>query len=169
MKGRGAFSLRRFSEDTRGAGYLRICVLLLALAAVLSAVLFYAEQMAVLREIRADLRQALDSMAMQASVQSYREERNGSAASFSWDEEVFLKALEEDFQGVTVSGQKYSYTADGMLRWELQVASPEASGEGGLFLRAACTASVPVRFGGRVLFVMDVPMEVTSNRKWKAG
>ena len=159
---------RSFREDCAGEGYVRIAVILLALSILFSVALFYAEQLSVVKTVRGSVREALDGMAMQASIASYEEENEGNNVKFTWDEETFFAYMTAYFPGVEQTAAGYRRTGeDGSLLWELSRPEVSVSEDGELHLSATYVMTMPAHFGGIQFPDIEVPVRVESGRKLK--
>ena len=159
---------RSFREDCAGEGYVRICVILLVLCILLSVILCYAEQMSLVKTVRNSVREALDGMAMQASIASYEEENEGNNVKFTWDEEAFFAYMTAYFPGVEQTAAGYRRTGeDGSLLWELSRPEISVSEDGELHLSATYVMTLPTSFGGIQFPDIEVPVRVESGRKLK--
>ena len=160
--------LGAFLRDVRGEGYLRVCILLLALTAVFSAVLYYAEQVSLVKEVQNQVRVALDSMSMQASVRSFEGEMNGGEVEFVWEEADFDDFLLQTFSGLQPTDDGYVCTDDdGTLLWEITRPVIAADGEGELCLGADFEMTLPMCFGGTDFSPVVLHLHVDSNRRMK--
>lgn len=155
-------------RDTRGEGYVRICVAVTVLALLFSVILFYAEQVALVKEVREHVQQALEGMAMKASQDSFSEENEGENIAFVWKEDVFYAYMQVYFPLVEQTEAGYRCAdAGGMPLWEITGITVDAVSGENLTVKAGYTMRLPVRLGGTVFPDIIVPVRVESTYRLK--
>ena len=159
---------RSFREDCAGEGYVRICVILLALSVVLSLLLSYSEQLSLVKKVRNNVQEALEGMVMKASIASFEEEAEGSSVKFTWDEEAFFSYMTVYFPGVEQTAAGYRRMGeDGSLLWELSRPDVSVKEDGNLYLTAMYVMTIPASYCGIQFPDIEVPVRVESTLKLK--
>lgn len=158
----------RLRKDESGESYIRLCIVLLCLAMIFAAILYYAEQMVLVKDIRTHVKTALDSLSMKSAVLSYREENESADVAFVWNEDDFYSELQSVFSGLEKTADGYSCVGDnGALLWEITVPSVSVVGDGELYAEATYQLTLPMRVGGAAFPSIELTQTVRSTRKLK--
>ncbi|MBP5173838.1 MAG: hypothetical protein ILP01_02715 [Clostridia bacterium] len=150
---------RRISSDgsgETGSGSIRTAVLLLAAAAVLSAVLFYGELMSVASSAEKRVRLVLDSCLMKESIAIYSDLDDGHDASPVPDREYFREAFFREFPTFSETDDGLCISGDGS--WAISMPVLSSPDPDHLKLAADYTLVWPVRFAGITLFEARIDM-----------
>ncbi len=144
-----------------GSSYVSVCVGLLVICAIFSAVLFYARTISTVREAREDVRAALDSFVMRNSVEIYGYIKQGSDHTESLDGETFVSEVASQMSLSREGGLLRARDSGGNTVFLMS--EPEVSfvRDGTLRLEARYEMSVPVYFAGRRIYSFSFPVSVT--------
>ncbi|MCQ2426891.1 MAG: hypothetical protein MJ137_00630 [Clostridia bacterium] len=155
--------------DAGGAGAIKTVAVILLLATVLSAVLFYAELFGTVRSLENRMRIVLDSCLMRESLIIYGSLDDGHDDSVVPSESEFIKVFDEQFPSMrTAAGAggdssvwAASIGSDGVA-YAITEPLLSCSDDGHLRLEASFTVIYPVFLAGKKLFDARVPVRVES-------
>ena len=147
-------------KDKSGGTYVQAATVILFLAVILSAVLFFAQSMTLAADVRKRVKITLDSYIVQKSIDIYHVVDDGEDYLSLDNQSAFDEYLADQFSGITRERDGSFRSDDGSYYLSSPVLS--TSGEGRLRIYADFTLTVPVVFSGAHLFDMVIPMRVYS-------
>ena len=148
--------MRTIIKNNRGASYVQVCVIVLILVMILAAVLFYASQS------KEDASLVLDSYVMKNSIEIYNYIKQGNDLNRKLDQKYFLSQYLSRFSLDYSNNMLYSVGEDGETVYRMTVPQVGYEVDKTLNLKAEYNLMIPVRFAGKTLTWMTVPMTVRS-------
>lgn len=151
----------RGAENRRGSACVSSCVAVLAAAAVLSAVLFYAEAMSAAGRARAGMRRALDGFVTENGIEIYRSVRDGHDFTEAFDGSAFAARVAGELGLVRSGDLLCAEDGEGRRVYSLTVPRVSFARANALRLRAECRMMMPVKFAGGKLPDIVIPLSVS--------
>ena len=128
---------------------------------ILSAVLFYASAMTIARQTKENTALVLDSYVMKNSIDIYNYIKQGNDLNNKLDQKYFLSQYLSRFSLDYSDNMLYSVDEDGDTVYKMTVPQVGYEVDKTLSLKAEYDLIIPVRFAGKTLFWMTIPMKVT--------
>ena len=154
--------MRTIIKNNRGASYVQVCVIVLILVMILAAVLFYASAMTIVRQSKEDASLVLDSYVMKNCIEIYNYSKQGNDLNRKLDQKYFLSQYLSRFSLDYSNNMLYSVGEDGETVYRMTVPQVGYEVDKTLNLKAEYNLMIPVRFAGKTLTWMTVPMTVRS-------
>jgi hypothetical protein len=150
-------------SSRRGSSYVTACVVVLALAMILSVVFFYAATVSTIETTKDNTKRVLDSYVMKNSILIYNSIKQGSDFTEDIEKNFYISSISSELS--LDYGQNYLYTldADGGVVYRMTLPDVEYEADNTLQLKASYDLEVPVRFAGETLFWFTVPLTVRSS------
>lgn len=146
--------------NKRGSSYVSVCVVVLVIVMILSAVIFYASSMTIVQNSKKDTALALDSFVMQNSVAIYNSIKQGNDYTRKIDNKAFLSAYRSKLSLESSGEYLCSRNENGEIVYKLTAPVVSFAAENTLKLQVNYQLLIPVDFAGETLFWMTVPVEV---------
>ena len=150
-------------KNRRGGSYITVCVVVLVISMILSAVLFYADTMTVIETNRENTRRVLDSYVMKNSVDIYNSIKQGHDFTEDIENIFYVSSVSEELSLDLSAGYLYSVGGDGETVYRMTKPEVSFTVDRTLKLKADYDILIPVRFAGRTIYWMTVPVEVGSS------
>ena len=160
--------MKKLLLNDKGGGYITACVIILVIAMILSAVLFYAQCMTILQTTRDNTELVLESFIIQNSILIYDSIKQGHDLTEYFDENDYLSEISSRFSLDLQGSALYSYGEEGELIYAMTNPYVTYKVDKALKLKASYTVMIPVTFAGKRLFFLRVPMTVTRSLTLKA-
>jgi hypothetical protein len=160
--------MKKLLLNDKGGGYITACVIILVIAMILSAVLFYAQCMTILQTTRDNTELVLESFIIQNSILIYDSIKQGHDLTEYFDENDYISEISSRFSLDIQGGALYSYGEEGELIYAMTNPYVTYKVDKALKLKASYTVMIPVTFAGKRLFFLRVPMTVTRSLTLKA-
>ena len=145
-----------------GMSYVKTAVLALVFVMILTAVLAFWSTMTVIQRSRDITSRVLDSFVLKNSIEIYDSLKNGNDYSESLDNIFYKSSLSEEFSLDLYGSSMYSYSEDGELVFIMTNPNVIYSYQNTLKLKASYTVWIPLRFAGRFITYVRIPVTVRS-------
>lgn len=154
-------------KNKRGGSYVTPCVIVLVIAMILSAVLFYANTMTVIETTRDNTRRVLDSYVMKNSIDIYNSIKQGHDFIEDLEKNLYISSVSEELSLDLSTGNLYSVDEDGEVVYEMTKPEVSFKTDNTLQLKATYDLRIPVRFAGQTISWLTIPVEVGSSLTMK--
>lgn len=155
--------IKQIISSKKGESYIYVCVLVLFISALVSAVIMYMGLMAQVQVQKRDVQMKLDNCVAEYAIEAFDAVKQGE----SLDRVIDLDKLKQN-----------AYTELGFNSYETNITYPNGNctmsrptittlSGNGFGLTAAYTVSFPIKWGGRTFADLTVPITVTSYYKFK--
>ena len=148
-------------KDKRGGGYITTCVIILVIAMILSAVLFYAECMTIIQTTVENTERILESFIMKNSIEIYQSIKQGHDFTEDFDENYYISSTSSELSLDYGSGYLYNYGTDGEVVYKMTNPQVSYKVDKSLKLKAEYELMIPVVFAGDEIFDLVIPLTVT--------
>jgi hypothetical protein len=148
--------------DRHGSGALMPCLSILIIAMMLSAILFFADSVAIVRSARDNTRTVLDGFVARNAILIFDSIKQGSDYIEDLDDSSYIDALMEFYEAGSEHEMLYRYDANGQILYRITCPQVEFASVNSLKLRADYDVIIPVTFAGVDLFDMRIPQRVTA-------
>lgn len=145
-----------------GISHVKTVVLVLIFAMIFSAVLTYASMMTVIQTSRDNTIRVLDSFVMHNSKEIYDSLKNGSDFSQSLDQVFYKSSLLSEFSLDNSGNIIYSKDEQGDIVYLMTNPNVSYDYNNTLKLKASYTIWIPVRFAGKLMTCLRIPITVRS-------
>lgn len=155
--------IKQTVSNRKGESYIYVCVLVLFISALVSAVIMYMGLMAQVQIQKRDVQMKLDNCVAEYAIEAFDAVKQGE----SLDRVIDLDKLKQNAYtelGFNVYTQSITYP-NGNCRMSRPTFTT-LSGDG-FGLTVSYTVSFPVKWGGRTFADLTVPITVTSYYKFK--
>ena len=158
--------LKRISKaihSKKGESYIYVCVLVLFISMLVSVVIMYMGLMAQVQIQKRDVKMKLDSCISEFAVEAFDSLKQGE----SMDRVIDLDKLKQNAYtvfGFNAYAQSITYPNGNCKMSRPTITTLSGNGFG---LTATYTVTFPVRWGGKALADLTVPITVTSYYKFK--
>ena len=148
--------------------YIKTAVIILILAMTLSVVLSYASMMTIVSTTKENTQRVLDSFVMNNSVLIYDSIKNGNDFTEYIDTNAFLVAFDEELSLDLSGNMLYSKDAKGNIIFKMKNIVTTYQVENTLKLQTNYDLLIPVRFAGKGLFDLRIPIIVKASYNLKS-
>ena len=160
--------MKKLLRNNKGGGYITACVITLAIAMILSVVLFYAHCMTILQTTKENTELVLESFIMKNSILIYDSIKQGHDLTEYFDEKEYISEISSRFSLDIQGSDLYNYGDDGEMIYAMTNPYVTYKVDKALKLNASYTVMIPVNFAGTRLFYLRVPLTVTRSLTLKA-
>lgn len=141
---------------------MQTAVLVLIFAMIISALLVFWNAMTIIEVNHDNTVRVLDTYVTKNSITIFNSLKNGNDFSESLDEFLFKSELSSEFS-LDISGNSiYAYDEDGKLVYIMTNPNVTYSYQNTLKLKATYTMWIPVRFAGKFINYVRIPVTVQS-------
>lgn len=154
--------MKRISNE-RASGYFASCVVTLLIAMILSIVLFYASASTIVQTTISNTRRVLDSFVMKNSIEIYQSIKQGHDFTEDFDENFYISRISSELSLDKSKNLLYSYGEDGETVYSMTNPKVAYRVDNALKLKASYKLMIPVKFAGKKLFDLVIPLTVTSS------
>ena len=154
--------------NNKGGGFITACVITIVIAMIFSAVFFYAQCMTIIQTTRDNTELVLESFIMDNSVLIYDSIKQGHDLTEYFDENQYISEISSRFSLDIHGNSLYNYDEEGELIYAMTNPYVTYKVDKALKLKASYTVMIPVRFAGKRLFDLHVPLTVTRSLTLKA-
>ena len=155
--------MKKILQSKKGGGYISACIYTIAIAMILSVVLFYAQCMTIIQTTRDNTELVLESFIMKNSVRIYDSIKQGHDLTEYFDENDYISEISSRFSLDFVGNTLYSHDKDGNMIYAMTDPEVTFKVDKSLKLKASYMVAVPVKFAGRRLFFLRIPLTVTKS------
>ena len=152
-----------FISNKNGSSYVRTCVIVIVLVMILSAVMFYAETMTIVETTKENTEMVLDSFIMKNSIEIYDSIKQGHDWTEKFDENYYFSEYSSRFSLDFSGNCLYNYNKQGDIVYYLTNPNVTYKVDKALKLKVSYTLFMPVRFAGKTLYWLRIPLAVTSS------
>ncbi|HCA29805.1 MAG: hypothetical protein PHV32_13980 [Eubacteriales bacterium] len=145
-----------------GISHVKTVVLVLIFAMIFSAVLTYTSMMTVIQTSRDNTIRVLDSFVMHNSKEIYDSLKSGSDFSQSLDQVFYKSSLLSEFSLDNSGNIIYSKDEQGDIVYLMTNPNVSYDYNNTLKLKASYTIWIPVRFAGKLMTYLRIPITVRS-------
>ena len=153
--------MKKILQSKKGGGYISACIYTIAIAMILSVVLFYAQCMTIIQTTRDNTELVLESFIMKNSVRIYDSIKQGHDLTEYFDENDYISEISSRFSLDIQGNSLYSYGESGEKIYAMTDPDVTYKVDKALKLNASYTVVIPVQFVGENLFYLRIPLEVT--------
>lgn len=154
--------MKRLFLNRSGMSHVKTAVLVLAAAMVFSTVFLYANLMTIIQASRDQTQRVLDDYIMHNSIEIYDALKNGEDISEELDELFYKSEIFSAFS-LDISGDSlYAVSEAGELQYVISKPHVDYEVQNTLKLNASYNLSIPIRFAGKRLFDLELPVTVKS-------
>ena len=145
-----------------GMSHVKTAVLVLIFVMIFSVVLTYASMMTVIQTSRDNTIRVLDSFVMHNSKEIYDSLKNGSDFSESLNQIFYKSSLLSEFSLDNSGNIIYSKDEQGNIVYIMTNPNVSYDYSNTLKLKASYTIWIPVRFAGKLITYLRIPITVRS-------
>lgn len=155
--------------NKNGTAYIRTAVLVLVICLVISAILFYTVALSSVSAAKRNVKRILDGYVMRNSIEIYSSVKQGEDFLENTDDDFFVSIILSELK-VKKEGNYLVYR-DSESEEIIRIGEPHISftKENSLNIKADFDVFLPVRFAGREIFTITVPVSVISGMRLKTG
>ena len=154
--------MKKLFQSKSGASHIQTAVIVLICAMIISALLVFWNAMTIIRVSRDTTDRVLDSYVTHNSIVIYNSLKNGSDFSESLDKIFYKSALLDEFSLDLYGTSMYSFSEDGRIVYFMTNPNVTYDYQNTLKLKATYTVYIPMRFAGKVITYVRIPVTVKS-------
>jgi len=143
--------------------YITPCVITIVITMILSIVLFYTQCMTIIQTTISNTERVLDSFIMKNSIEIYQSIKQGHDFTETFDENYYISQTSAELSLDLKTNRLYNYNDDGSLLYSMTNPKVTFKTDKELKLNANYTLTIPVRFAGKYIFNLNIPITVTSS------
>ena len=160
--------MKKILSSIKGGGYISACAYTIVIAMIFSVVLFYAHCMTIIQTTRDNTELVLESFIIDNSVLIYDSIKQGHDLMEYFDEKIYISEISSRFSLDIRGNTLYSNDEKGEMIYAMTNPYVTYKVDKALKLKASYTVMIPVRFAGKRLFDLHVPLTVTRSLTLKA-
>lgn len=149
--------------NDKGESFVFPCIVVLAIAMILSMVIFYANVMTVIQVTKDNTERVLDSFVIRNSKEIYASIKQGNDFTESFDESLYISDISNELSLGTLNNMFYSKGENGEATYMMTIPEISFSVENELKLKAEYNIIIPIYFAGRSFSNMTIPITVNSH------
>ena len=149
--------------NRNGDGYIFPCVMIVVLSMILSAVIFYANTVSLVRITKENSKIVLDSFVIKNSILIYNSIKQGDDNTEVLDENLYLENLCEYCTLYNFGNMLYAYNDDGSVKYKMTIPTITFREDNTLKIQLNYTIYVPIQFDNNILGYAAIPMNVISS------
>lgn len=155
--------IKKAISSKKGESYIYVCVLVLFISALVSVVIMYMGLMAQVEIQKRDVKLKLDSCTAEFATEAFNSVKQGDNYEFLLDLDS-LKANAYRHLGFGVDDTSYTYENGNCTMSRPEIRTLSGNGFG---MTATYTVTFPIKWEGRTLADLKIPVTVTSYYKFK--
>ncbi|MDD4493871.1 MAG: hypothetical protein PHV32_05920 [Eubacteriales bacterium] len=154
--------MKKLFSSKSGVSHIQTAVLVIIFAMIISTLLVFWNAMTIINVSRDNTTRVLDSFVTHNSIEIFNSLKNGSDFSEDLDKYFYKSILSDEFSLDLYGSSMYSYSENGKLIFMMTNPNVAYDYQNTLKLRAAYTVWIPMRFAGKIITYVRIPVTVQS-------
>ncbi|MDD4492741.1 MAG: hypothetical protein PHV32_00075 [Eubacteriales bacterium] len=154
--------MKKLITSKCGASHIQTAVLVVIFAMIVSVILVFWNAMTIVNVSKANTTRVLDSFVTKNSIEIFGSLKNGNDFSEDLNQYIYKSLLSDEFSLDIYGNSMYSYGEDGKLNYYMTNPNVSYSYQNTLKLKASYTIAIPMRFAGKTVTYLRIPITVQS-------
>ena len=154
--------MKNLFNSKSGASHIKTAVLVLIFAMIISVIMVFWNAMTIVNVSKANTTRVLDSYVTKNSIEIFGSLKNGNDFSENLNKYIYKSLLSDEFSLDIYGNSMYSYGEDGKLIYYMTNPNVSYSYQNTLKLKASYTIAIPMRFAGKTVTYLRIPITVQS-------
>lgn len=154
--------MKKLFTSKSGASHIQTAVLVVIFAMIISVIMVFWNAMTIVNVSKANTTRVLDSFVTKNSIEIFGSLKNGNDFSEDLNKYIYKSLLSDEFSLDIYGNSMYSYGEDGKLIYYMTNPNVSYSYQNTLKLKASYTIAIPMRFAGKTVTYLRIPITVQS-------
>lgn len=154
--------MKKLFTSKSGASHIQTAVLVVIFAMIISVIMVFWNAMTIVNVSKSNTTRVLDSFVTKNSIEIFDSLKNGNDFSEDLNEYIYKSLLSDEFSLDILGSSMYAFSEDGRIVYYMTNPNVSYDYQNTLKLKASYTVWIPMRFAGRTVTYMKIPVTVQS-------